>query len=111
MVILSAYLLFYAASLAAGMLPTLGLGAGVEIVSDIGTVAIYSGAVALLFQLFKVRRILMDHYSATRSGPLSIMVASQSEAELSGVATFFLGIYYLQYKINRLLESSAATAT
>jgi hypothetical protein len=55
-------------------------------------------AIALLIQCFKVRRILSEHMQARTGRPVS----------LSGPATFFLQIFYLQYKINRLLDSGGA---
>ena len=47
---------------------------------------------AILTLCFVVRRILQDHIRYQRL----------DDAEISGVLTFFLSIYYLQYKINRL---------
>jgi len=55
-------------------------------------------AIALLIQCFKVRRILTEHMQARPGRPVS----------LSGLATFFLQIFYLQYKINRILDSGGA---
>ena len=55
-------------------------------------------AIALLIQCFKVRRILTEHLQARRGQPVPV----------SGPATFFLQIFYLQYKINRILDSSDA---
>ena len=55
-------------------------------------------AIALLIQCFKVRRILSEHMQARTGRPVS----------LSGLATFFLQIFYLQYKINRILDSAGA---
>jgi len=49
---------------------------------NIGVVA------ALILLAFRVRRILLDHFG--------------DGVDLSPVATFFLGIFYLQDKINRL---------
>lgn len=43
--------------------------------------------ITLLVQLFKARRIFDDHFTYV---------------SFSRIATFFLGIWYLQYKINRL---------
>lgn len=48
--------------------------------------------ITLLVQCFKVRRILKEHLNMyLRRG-----------IPFSGAATFFFGIFYLQYKINRL---------
>ncbi len=45
-------------------------------------------AVVLLVQAFKLRRILTDHFHTT----------------VSWLGTFFLTLFYLQYRINRLTE-------
>jgi hypothetical protein len=57
-----------------------------------------------------VKRILLDHFSAQESGPFSGTISLQRDVSLSGVATFFFQILYLQYKINRLLEATAVSA-
>jgi hypothetical protein len=109
--VLSMFILCWAAGIAAGALRDRGSESAALTFGQFGEATLFIGAIELLFQLFKVRRILMDHFCVTSLGPFSLTVASQSEAHFSGVATFFLGIYYLQYKINRLLEVSAPTAT
>jgi hypothetical protein len=109
--ILSMSILGWAASIAAGALGDRGSVSAAMTFGQFGEATLLIGAIELLFQLFKIRRILMDHFSVTSLGPFSLTVASQSEAHFSGVATFFLGICYLQYKINRLLEVSATTTT
>jgi len=48
--------------------------------------------IALLVQCFKVKRMLQQHFNQHLGLNLPF----------SGVATFFLQIFYLQYKINRL---------
>jgi hypothetical protein len=48
--------------------------------------------ITLLFQCFKVKRMLQDHFNQHLGLNLPF----------SGVATFFFQIYYLQYKINRV---------
>ncbi|HEY4911031.1 MAG TPA: DUF4234 domain-containing protein [Methylomirabilota bacterium] len=53
--------------------------------------------IALLIQSFKVRRILTEHLTSVGQ-PRSI----------SGVATFFFQILYLQYKINQVLARSTS---
>ena len=45
----------------------------------------------LLFQCFKVKNIFNDHYSTLYGNNI----------KFSGILTFFLQIYYLQYKVNR----------
>ncbi|PYV11776.1 MAG: hypothetical protein DMG23_03280, partial [Acidobacteria bacterium] len=66
--------------------------------------------IVILIQSFKVRQILLDHFSAQESGPFSGTISLQRDVSLSGVATFFFHIFYLQYKINRLLEAPALPA-
>ena len=66
--------------------------------------------IVILIQSFKVRQILLDHFSAQESGPFSGTISLQRDVSLSGVATFFFHIFYLQYKINRFLEAPALSA-
>jgi hypothetical protein len=63
-----------------------------------------AGGVILVLQAFKVRRIMEDHLEASRTGPLSTSIALLQGLSLSAVATFFFGIFYLQYKINDLVD-------
>ena len=51
--------------------------------------------VILIILSFKVRRILREHLEGHRE-------EAEGKIELSGLATFFFQIYYLQYRINRL---------
>jgi hypothetical protein len=55
-------------------------------------------ALVLLAWRFRVRDVLSSFVSRTGRGPFP----------LGKVATFFLGIYYLQYKINRLPDPQPA---
>lgn len=48
--------------------------------------------IVLVVQCFKARRILRDHFNLSLG----------RNVEFCGVTLFFLGIFYLQYKINRL---------
>jgi hypothetical protein len=48
--------------------------------------------ITMLVQCFKVRRILKEHFN----------VYLRRGVQFSGAATFFFGIFYLQYKINNL---------
>jgi hypothetical protein len=60
------------------------------------------GGILMLFQCFKVRRILLDHAESVEPhGIFSSGSAFEQKASFSSVATFFLGIWYLQYKINQ----------
>jgi hypothetical protein len=47
--------------------------------------------IAMIIQSFKVKRIFQDHFDDYLRRNISF----------SGLATFFFGIYYLQYKINK----------
>ena len=51
-----------------------------------------SGSVLVILLAFKVRQILVDHFGRQLGLP----------PQLSGIATFFFTIFYLQYKINVL---------
>jgi len=66
--------------------------------------------IVILIQSFKVRQILLDHFSAQESGPFSGTISLQRDVSLSGVGTFFFQIFYLQYEINRLLEAPVPSA-
>lgn len=70
--------------------------------------------IILLVQTFKVRRILLEHHfyclKTQAYGVLSSSMALQSDESFSSVLTFFGSIFYLQYKINRFLETTFALA-
>jgi len=62
--------------------------------------------ILLLIQCFKVRRILLDHAEAVEQhGIFSSGLAWERRESFSPIATFFLGIFYLQYKINQFVRS------
>ncbi len=61
--------------------------------------------VVMLVQLFKVRRILEAHAAESSVGPLGSSLALIQGASLSAVATWFFGIFYLQHKINELVDT------
>ncbi len=58
----------------------------------LGCVSNAIGGFTQLFLNFKCRRILVDHFNDYL----------QKDIRFSKVATFFFGVYYLQYKINRI---------
>lgn len=60
--------------------------------------------VLMLLQVFKVRRIVEDHSAHSDGGLLSGSISLAQDSSLSGVATFFFGIFYLQHKLNEMLE-------
>jgi len=53
-----------------------------------------TGSIILLFMSFKVRRILHQYYN----------IVLKRNIEFSKIWTFLFGIYYLQYKINKILD-------
>jgi hypothetical protein len=60
--------------------------------------------VILIVQSFKVRRILLDHLAPREEGMFSAGIRMQHEELFSRMGTFFFGIFYLQRKINGLLD-------
>lgn len=62
---------------------------GLSLLSNLANVVFY---VMLLIMSFRCRRILIDHFNGHLKRGIPF----------SGVATFFFGVLYLQYKINRL---------
>lgn len=61
-------------------------------------------AIIVVIHYFKVRRILLDHLAPQHTGMFSAGIRLQQDDEISPLGTFFLGIFYLQYKINRLID-------
>jgi hypothetical protein len=64
--------------------------------------------VILIVQCFKVRRILLDHLAPRQEGMFSASIRFQYDDSFSRMGTFFLGIFYLQYKINSLIDRLTA---
>ncbi len=64
----------------------------------------------IVVQCFKVRRILIDHLTPQQEGMFSESVRLQYDDLLSRMRTFFLGIFYLQYKVNGLLDRFRSVA-
>ncbi len=67
-----------------------------------------AAGIILAVQCFKVRRILLDHLAPREEGMFSASIRFQYDDLLSRVGTFFLGIFYLQFKINELINRLAA---
>jgi hypothetical protein len=92
------------------LLPILGSikwGSWVEAENTLGPIhpAILGIAgVILIVQCFKVRRILVDHLVSREEGMFSASIRIQFEEMFSRIWTFFFGIFYLQHKINGLLD-------
>ena len=61
--------------------------------------------VLLLIQAFKVGRILEAHTAGSSAEPFANSISLAQGSSLSRVATFFFGIFYLQLKINEMVES------
>jgi len=105
-----AFSLGLCAAFASGFAGAMGLREAVGELFASGRVLAMVGAVLILFECFRVRRILLDHLHAQSSGLFSSSVALERDTSFSGVATFFFGIWYLQYKINRFLGALNASA-
>lgn len=58
----------------------------------------------LIVQCFKVRRILLDHLAPRQEAMFSAGIRMQHEELFSRMGTFFFGIFYLQHKINSMLD-------
>ncbi len=58
----------------------------------------------LIVQCFKVRRILLDHLAPRQEAMFSAGIRMQHEESFSRMGTFFFGIFYLQHKINSMLD-------
>jgi hypothetical protein len=67
-----------------------------------------AAGIILIVQCFKVRRILLDHLAPREEGMFSASIRFQYDDLLSRMTTFSLGIFYLQYKINGLIDRLAA---
>ncbi len=65
-----------------------------------------SAGVLLLAQSFKARAMLRDHVRAVNPSRAHYSL-TEWDNDFSAVATFFFGIFYLQYKINRLIKLGA----
>ena len=65
-------------------------------------IILISGLIIVVY-CFKARRILVDHLTPRRESMFAASIQFQYDDLLSRMATFFLGIFYLQYKINEYL--------
>jgi hypothetical protein len=64
--------------------------------------------IMILVLAFRVRFILADHMESKIRAVLPVSVSIQSSSNPSNLLTFFLNIWYLQYKINQLVDESRA---
>jgi len=53
--------------------------------------------VGLLYQSFKARKIMLEHYNTNLN----------KDIDIDGIFTLFLGFIYLQYKINKIHKTAA----
>jgi hypothetical protein len=60
--------------------------------------------ILIVVQCFKARRILVDHLTPREEAMFSASIRIQNDELISRAGTFFLGIFYLQFKINALLN-------
>ncbi len=67
-----------------------------NIFDKLSTILNLAGNIMLIIRAFEVRRILRDHYNGYLKQNITLSGVG------SGLATFFFGVWYLQYKINRL---------
>ena len=63
----------------------------------ISAVLYYVPMFILIFQSFKIKRILNDHFNVDLNYNISF----------SNLAVFFFWFYYLQYKINRIIKKAS----
>ena len=102
---LSLWILDFTVSLAYGALAEAGIGFPAKSLEGVSRILELTVGITLLIQAFKVRRILLDHNGVQQAGMFSSQIGLEANTSFSGVATFFLGIWYLQYKINEFLET------
>ena len=74
---------------------------GLDLTMSIGRLAV---GILVLVQSFRVKRILEDHLAGP--GETVAHEIGQQPVMLSGLLTFFLSIFYLQYAINHYVLSS-----
>lgn len=103
-------LLALAALVASICLPTLGsikFGSWVEAENafpPLHPLILLVAGLIMIVQCFKVRRILLDHLAPRQEGMFSAGIRLQYEELFSRMGTFFFGIFYLQSKINGMLD-------
>ena len=68
----------------------------------------FVAVVIMVVQCFKVRRMLLDHLAPRQEGMFSASIRFQYDDLFSRMATFFLGVFYLQHKINGLINRLTA---
>ncbi len=81
--------------------------AAAEMYEGAARLADLAAYILLLVQSFKVRRIFEAHLHADLGQLSDTPHLRHSQSSLSGVAVFFLQIFYVQYVINRRLAPAA----
>jgi hypothetical protein len=97
----------FVASLCLPILGSFKWGSWVEVENAFPTlhpgILLVAGLI-LIVQCFKVRRILLDHLAPRQEAMFSAGIRMQHEELFSRMGTFFFGIFYLQHKINSMLD-------
>jgi hypothetical protein len=108
---LTVALLAFVANFAIPIAGSFAWGSSVQAENILGPVhpaILLIGGIIMVVSCFKVRRILLDHLAPQQEGMFSASIRFQYDDAFSRMGTFFLGIYYLQYKINGLLDRLAS---
>ena len=102
-------LLLFSADLVFNFVVGLVSGAGDRTVEElIGTIPAVAGfftlmrlfiGIVMIWQCFVIKDIIEDHLAGPDDGTMPSMFVER--VQLSGLATFFFSIFYLQYAINR----------
>jgi len=104
---LAVMLLALAASLSITIISSVKWGSWVEVENafpPFHPFILLVAAILIIVQCFKVRRILLDHLAPRQEGVFSAGIRLQYEESFSRMGTFFFGIFYLQHKINGMLD-------
>jgi hypothetical protein len=80
---------FLAAAFGAVLVPVIGVGSAIQVIT---VILVLAGLVAYVAGIFSIRAAMEEYYNSTENIGLT----------LSGVMTFFFGSVYLQYHVNRL---------
>ena len=75
------------------------------------TIAAFAVVLTNLAMAFTVRWMIIDHLRTLITAVLPQSAGLQAQYSPSSVLTFFLNIFYLQYKINELVAASDAWAS
>jgi hypothetical protein len=84
--------IFPVGAFSGGIAIGLGKSRGIEEFTVVGGILIFAGGICLIVGNFKIRDAMEEYYNTVENIGLS----------LSGVMTFFFGVIYIQYHINRI---------